>query len=87
MGSHLDPGLLTIKVASQEAPGFEAWSREEQRWVEIEAEAAPGQVLVIAGETMATLSEGAIPATDHRVALADTERLSLVFEMRTNLAV
>jgi isopenicillin N synthase-like dioxygenase len=84
MSEHFDPGLLTITRTS-EIPGLEVWDASIGQWVALEAEAAPNEVLIFAGEQLHALSGGLIPAVRHRVVgsrVAGAERCSVVFELR-----
>lgn len=84
MSEHFDPGLLTVTRRSN-VPGLEVWDASTARWVALEAEAAPNDVLVLAGEQLHELSGGAVPSVRHRVVAPRTgaaERCSVVFELR-----
>jgi hypothetical protein len=84
MSEHFDPGLLTVTRRS-DVPGLEVWDASTGQWVALEAEAAPSDLLVLAGEQLHELSGGVIPTVKHRVvaprAMA-AERCSVVFELR-----
>jgi isopenicillin N synthase-like dioxygenase len=82
MGSHADPGLLTVTPCS-EVPGLELLDQATLSWVDIEAlpEAAHSLVL-FTGDGVEEFTGGAWRATTHRVRTADRARLSIVYEMR-----
>merc|ERR1719265_3080915 len=67
MGSHLDPGWLTVKQGSRDH-GLEVWHRGCNEWQNIEdpdfysSEAAPEDAIVLfAGERLQEWTEGVVP--------------------------
>lgn len=84
MGSHFDPGLLTLKPVSP-VPGLDVLDAGSGRWIDLEAVATPMQdLLIFSGETLEALTEGEFKATSHRVHTEGHERLSIVYEMRSH---
>jgi isopenicillin N synthase-like dioxygenase len=61
--AHEDINLMTLLVAARGA-GLELLDREG-RWLPVETE--PGKLIVDTGDMMARLTNGALPATTHRV--------------------
>jgi len=80
MGSHTDPGVLTLKLASATA-GLEVRDGATGAWVDLES-GSGAELLVLAADALEHASGAAIRAAPHRVAAATDERLSLVYEMR-----
>lgn len=86
-GAHADLGLLTLSPLS-DVPAFESWDPDALAWARCEADAqsAPEQcdALCFAGETLALLTGGRIPAVIHRVTMAPAarERFSMPFFAR-----
>lgn len=80
MGSHTDPGVLTLKLASATA-GLQVRDGATGGWVDLESGGAD-ELLVLAADALEHASGAAIRAAPHRVAAATNERLSLVYEMR-----
>ena len=76
--------------SGSDVAGLEVWDEQAGAWVAIEAQAAPSDLLVLAGEQLRDLSGGAIPAVRHRVLAPETtgaERRSLAYEFRLPDAV
>lgn len=86
MGSHTDPGLLTITPCSQ-IPALELQDNISGKWVDAERPGVSGvsgtqgkhALLVFAGDA---LEDCGCVAVAHRVRYTQQERLSLVYEMR-----
>ena len=84
MGSHFDPGLLTLKPVSK-VPGLDVLDRVTGEWVDAESIATPGKCLLLfVGETLELLTEGNFKACSHRVHTETHHRLSVVYEMRSH---
>ena len=80
LGEHVDLGLLTVTVAS--APGLEVYDPAHGGWVDVEKGLAPGDVVVLAGETLNYLSNGRLPSCLHRVTAREQPRVSAVYHLR-----
>ena len=79
---HTDLGLLTLCVGNQ--TGLQVTNRPlleatgEGRWVDIDA----GEMVVLAGQTLKSLTMGRVRPGIHRVVASDRERNSIVFALR-----
>ena len=79
---HVDPGILTC-VPCAATPGLELRLREVWWAAETPDALTPfADVVVFAGATLASVTDGALPAVVHRVGKADRPRRSLVYERR-----
>ena len=86
MRTHTDPGLLTLKRVSA-TPGLQVLDAASGEWVDVEADAAAGDLVLLCSEALQVMSGGALPAAPHRVRHAGAPRLSVVFELRLHEAV
>lgn len=84
MGTHTDPGVLTIKRVSDVA-GVEL-QLHDGTWLPVEALAAPDDLIVWAADQLQAAASGdgsRVRALPHRVAVTPgKQRLSLLFELR-----
>ena len=86
---HVDPGILTC-VPCAAVPGLELVRHGDRSWWAAEAHGpsdAPAleplrDVLVFANSTLATVTDGDVPAVVHRVSKAARPRRSMVYERR-----
>ena len=79
---HTDVGLLTLIPRSCGGSGLHAFSWREEKWIDLE-DGAPtdGVCVVIAGEQLTRLTNGAVMATMHEVAGCNVERRSFPFQL------
>jgi len=86
MRTHTDPGLLTATRVSA-TPGLQVLDAQSVTWVDAEAVAEAGDVILMNGESLELMTRGTYPAAPHRVRIAPSPRLSVVFELRLHEAV
>ena len=79
---HTDVGLLTIIPRSCGGSGLHAFSWCEEKWLDLE-DGAPtdGVCVVLAGEQLTRVTNGAVMATMHEVAGCNVERRSFPFQL------
>jgi hypothetical protein len=85
MRTHTDPGLLTVTRVS-DTPGLQVLDAESGAWLDVEAMAGTGDLVLLCSESLQEMSRGAYPAAPHRVRCAPAPRLSVVFELRCHHA-
>ena len=89
--AHADLGLLTISPAPrshghEHAAGLQVYDAERLAWDGTETDMGPDDLTIFAGEQLALLSAGAVPAALHRVPPppAAASRLSMPFFARAH---
>ncbi|OQS05461.1 hypothetical protein THRCLA_02412 [Thraustotheca clavata] len=85
-GSHADLGLVTVSPCAT-VPGLQMWNLERMLWTDVENDAQPIHFSVFAGETLAYITNGLIPAPLHRVPATVVEdelerRMSMPYFLR-----
>ncbi|KAK3269794.1 hypothetical protein CYMTET_21775 [Cymbomonas tetramitiformis] len=84
MGPHLDPGFFSVTPASL-VPGLQVVDQSTQSWVDVEAEAGAGNLVLFCAESLERWSAGKYSATNHQVVTSmQRPRLSVVFELRSH---
>lgn len=78
---HTDPGLIT--VVTDNGPGLEVYE-PGTGWIG-PIILASDEVVVLVGRSLAALSDGELTACRHRVGKIRSPRLSIVYEIRTNV--
>lgn len=81
---HTDSGLVTI-IPRATSPGLEVLDWSTGDWVSTETMPERNVCTVLLGETMARLTCHFLQATVHRVVSSDSVRLSVPFQLRSNV--
>jgi isopenicillin N synthase-like dioxygenase len=76
VGAHRDAGVLTLLLAEPGTRGLEVRGPYGE-WIDVDP--LPGAFIVNIGEMLELASGGYLRATEHRVRIADTERISVPY--------
>jgi isopenicillin N synthase-like dioxygenase len=76
VGAHRDAGVLTLLLAEPGTTGLEVRGPHGE-WIDVHP--VPGAFIVNIGELLELASDGYLRATEHRVRIGDTERISVPY--------
>jgi isopenicillin N synthase-like dioxygenase len=76
VGAHRDAGVLTLLLAEPGTTGLQVRGPHGE-WIDVDP--LPGAFIVNIGEMLELASGGYLRATEHRVRIADTERISVPY--------